>query len=104
MQSCAIDKIREAELEAGVLLSRASQQAEEILRDARSQAEAADRAARQAAEGVVALRLDQAERQVEHLKAEAREALEGELMALNAQALERRTAAVEKILRLIGAR
>ena len=104
MQSCAIDKIREAELEAGVLLSRASQEAEEILRDARSQAEAADRAARQAAEGIVTLRLEQADRQAENLKVEARMALEGDLVALNAQASERRAAAVEKILRLIGAR
>ncbi len=104
MQTGAIERIREAEQEAGILLSRAAEEAEAILRVAQSQAEAAGHAARQDAEGIVSLRLEQAERMAESLKGGASLTLAGELAALDEQALNRRAAATEKILRLIGAR
>lgn len=104
MQSNAIDGIRQAEQDANELLNHAMQEAEHIREAAVAQAADHDRAARLAAAGIVESMLTVSRQQAQFAGDEARKALERELAALEAQALNRRQSAVEQILHLIESR
>ncbi len=104
MGSSAIDAIRQAEKKADEVLSNASNEAERIRENARVQAADNDRAARTASENMAQSILDTAREMAEYRSAEARKELMQELAALDGQAQKNCSAAVEQILRVIGAR